>query len=133
MRQITFRGKRVDNGQWVEGDLMQNYIHHEGYLTIVQSGCIYYKVITESVGQFTGLRSKSGEDIYEGHIVLAYTHINGNFIDRVTEKFEVIFKGVSFQYKPIDGKEYKQYTVSPIGCEVEVIGNITDNPELINK
>lgn len=67
-----FRGKRVDNGEWIEGDLMQNYIHHEGFLTIVKSGCIYHKVMPETVGQCTGYgcqdKNNIVQKVFEGDI-----------------------------------------------------------------
>lgn len=70
VRQIKFRGLRVDGKGWVYGDLLQNYIHHKSGATIQQGGCIVYEVIPETVGQFTGRTDVNGVEIYEGDKVL---------------------------------------------------------------
>ena len=50
MREIKFRGQRVDNKDWVIGDILQNYIHHNSGTTIQQGGCVFYEVKKETVG-----------------------------------------------------------------------------------
>ena len=70
MREILFRGKRVDNAEWVEGDLIHGVRHKKGNIYILPitdnlakyncdplDGC---KVIPETIGQFTGLTDKEG-------------------------------------------------------------------------
>jgi len=62
-RAIKFRGKRVDNGEWVYGDLMCNWTTPA--ILSENDGC-EYEVIPSSIGQFTGLKDKNGKDIYDG-------------------------------------------------------------------
>lgn len=73
-RQLLFRGKRVDNGEWVEGDLIHKQVW-KCSLTIIRisdDGFDHYEefeVIPETVGEFTDLTDKNGNKIFEGDVV----------------------------------------------------------------
>lgn len=116
MREIKFRGKRLDNGEWVCGDLHLNtpYPHiHFGF-----DGRA--KIDTNTIGQFTGLYDKNGKEIYEGDI---YRFEHPDSICEVSYCMGGGFAGFDFSPTYHDGNKL---------LDVEVIGNIHDNFAMLN-
>ena len=123
MREILFRGKRRDNGNWIIGSFHSRC--GECFIIPLPIVTSQSKVIPETVGQFTGLTDKNGKKIFEGDIcrvsrpcVITYGHIE--------------FKNGCFwfaDYGP--GGLLRLCDVRMNGFTIEIIGNIHDNPELL--
>ena len=123
-REILFRGKRIDNGEWVEGNyIFEDFdrvgIHQIG--TIIQ--CF---VIPETVGQFTGLLDKNDKKIFEGDIVRRFNG-RGQEVMRYAVKWNTdccMFVMMS-EYTYL-GEYDSDFTVF-YGEDLEVVGNVHDN------
>ena len=126
MREILFRGKRADNGEWVYGVPTKD---GHGETVMVEStfecdeyncrgaNCLY--VDENTVGQYTGLNDKNDRKIFEGDIVLLCDD---------EEPYQVAFDECCFQV-------YDSGVCYNMDCfrseDIEIIGNIYDNPELL--
>ncbi len=125
MKEIKFRGKRLDNGAWEYGDLVQfgQKCHTPCKCAIIPgtaSGSeplckvlLDYEVNPATIGQYTGLKDKSGRKIYEGDIV-EHEYYHSNRVvkwDEDQAKFDGWYKSEEKHYR--------------------IIGNIHDNPELL--
>ncbi len=139
MREIKFRGKRVVNGEWVYGYYKYSKILHE-HIIVSDDDCVSYTTDPETVGQYTGLEDRDGDEIFEGDVVwieheITETQSLGSIENKdlsvweeVVETFEVedvvVFANGSFNVQ-----EWVVGTFMPY--EIEVIGNIHDRPELM--
>ena len=132
MREILFRGKRVDNGGWVYGNLIQRNIWGAVFPIIRAEDNGYgnfkeWEVIPETVGQYTGLKDKKGVKIFEGDVVRYLNSIeSGNGV--------VIFDACAFLFNWIDIDETDSL-LRHFQCseELKIIGNIHDNQELMGE
>ncbi|MEA4805115.1 YopX family protein [Acetobacterium wieringae] len=142
MREILFRGKRTDTGEWVEGDLLKHDnrigIHNQlgdGTMNVVD-------VDPETVGQYTGLKDSTGKRIFEGDIL--------EFEDLGEEGYEckegfdfintasVVFNNGRFELENfwsdnsgvLEEMNDDHEDFISIFAYSKIIGNIHDNPEL---
>lgn len=127
MREILFRGQRQYNGEWVYG--VPICLGKEAY--IVRDFCLGegysdYWVETETIGQFTGLTDKNGKKIFEGDIV------TGRFLHSLPINSVIAFRNGAFGllWARAGAKTFDAFT-SLCNIEYEVIGNIHDNPGLL--
>lgn len=144
MREILFRGKRVDNGEWVFGDLIRNLIY-DGREKEMRIGDIYfehngdihgtavYKVVPETVGQFTGFTDKNGKKIFEGDIVKEWSSHWKTPLKTEINIYEVVCEYLGSLHL-IRKTEYGENS-TPLyrRSVVEVIGNIYDSPKIFGE
>ena len=140
MREILFRGKRIDNGEWVHGSLLKvthngntynlifadNFLFVFGEATATEHACVH----PETVGQFTGLTDKNGKKIFEGDIIRAKLE-SGNHEGFAWPNMPVDFHQGSFCLNDRKGYVFAALGSFAPSVTFEVIGNIHDNPELL--
>ena len=163
MREILFRGKRIDNGEWVEGAFLNG---RDGAFYICPAvsdisygdGCnrrrigCWYKVDHSTVGQYTGLKDKNGKRIWEGDIVrytfdspddptatenglkvrtgrIFWSDWRASFAVTAGRNGSASLNNDVARY--VRGRQIYEYVRG--ANTVEVIGNIYDNPELLEK
>ena len=134
MREILFRGKRTDNGEWIEGAYSPFNLNFFGereekpHIIIISDDKnidgLWCEVIPETVGQFTGLTDKNGVRIFEGDIVERVS--DGEQAVICWLKYSACF-GLSFDGWCCGFDNYDDNLPS----DFEVIGNIHDNPEIL--
>lgn len=130
MREILFRGKRADNGEWVQGF----YFVEAGHFIKELPSCVStstYLVLPETICQYTGLRDGNGNKVFEGDILQYY---------------ERIFNGADIcKYAPVEfiegGFTVDKYYLCNWLCngmygniklkDITIVGNIYDNPEVL--
>lgn len=136
MREILFRGKRVDNGEWVEGYFCKKYFQELPHDRCViqyktkydpkmwKSNYMAAEVIPESITEFTGLTDKNGTKIFEGDIIKGFW--NTVFVVYWDDCY------LQFRARKSDGHE-REIDYYGESKDLEVIGNVHDNPELLTE
>ncbi len=137
------KAKRTDNGEWVQGNLVWSNDAEDGYRAIIiptnnsnmftkggAKGDLgfenWYRVNENTICQCTGLKDKNGNMIWENDIVRT-------IYDGIEHIYQVIWDKSELDFKATNGKEFYKSNFEYLPCceEVEVIGNIFDNPELL--
>lgn len=120
--EILFRGKRVDNGEWVYGMLCNVFKDGELELGLAiqvsdEFEMLAYPVIPETVGQYTGHDDKNGKKIFVGDFVLVKDGL------RYGDNYECVGMILVEDIRTVGLEDHE---------ELEVVGNIHDNPELLD-
>lgn len=138
MREILFRGKRSDTSEWIDGSMLKVTIDSKTSYLIFGDNFSFagsdvkslsHAVVDPStVGQYTGLTDKNGTRIFEGDIV------TGLFLFGMPVNAVVRFSEGAFGLEWLRGKA-RQFDAFTSVCNVtyEVVGNIYDNPELVEE
>ena len=139
MREILFRGKRIDNGEWIYGSLVTNIFFHMKSGKSIQyilnvseidydcfedltDGYGYYEVDTDTIGQYIGCNDDNNNPIFEGDFVRR-TDMDNDLIEIYWEAETGGFRMLYLEYD-------EDYNLDELpSCEI--IGNIYDNPELL--
>ena len=121
MREILFRGKRLDTGEWKYGSYAFQYGCHEILLEECEGeyGFDHYNVDPATVGQYTGLTDMRGVKIFEGDVVTMAEEYGKIEYSETEAMFQVVFDTWC--------TDFDHY----FGTDFEVVGNIHDNPELL--
>lgn len=132
MREILFKAKRIDNGEWVVGQYVNTCYPGNGKETghfIVVYPNEYHEIYTSTLCQFTGLFDKNGKKIWENDILMA--HLDESYPENVTyETVEWNVAGWVGRETDSIGRQY----LDKFDLEhYEVVGNIFENPELLQE
>lgn len=137
MREILFRGKRADNGQWVEGFYAKS--GDKTFIIIDNDIAVGYvtmkEIIPKTVGQYTGLTDRNGTRIFEGDIVEMHGGCDAMDMREYDIRCMVVYGRTGYGADIGFAGAYKSgMRVSLMGeGSLTVIGNIHDNPELLER
>ncbi len=136
MREILFKAKRVDNGEWIVGHYTE--CRGETFIGIDTSSMFeifcppairWFKVSSETLCQFTGLTDKSGKRIWDNDILMA--HLDESCPEDAT--YETVEWGVT-GWVTHEANSIDRHCLDKFDLEhFEVVGNIFDNPELLQE
>ena len=123
IREVIFRGKRTDNGEWITDS--ETYIRDGDGIWLSDENLNVVTVIPETVGQYTGLTDKNGVRIFEGDIVRYDVNYHDMVISYDVENWD------GWLYEDMDDN-MQAYSICEFCLkDIAVVGNIHDNPEIL--
>ncbi len=125
MREIIFKGKRTDNGEWVYGYYLQERACDDVQHIIVTDDGVYFLINPKTLCQYTGVTDKDGKKIFERDII-KYFPVRDDLEEKGVIQWDKIRAG--FIIKLLDGAEDGFCKVTSTLHRCEVIGNVHDNP-----
>jgi uncharacterized phage protein (TIGR01671 family) len=132
MREILFKAKRIDNGEWVDGNYVKKYDPSgKRHLILYVDNYVRWRCMeidSKTLCQFTGICDKNGKRVWESDVVwLVY---NGE-----EHIYQIVWDNSELDFKATNGEENYGSNFEYLLCcdEIEVIGNIFDNPELLQE
>ena len=130
MREILFKAKRVDNGEWIEGGFCQSSNGRTFLAGVSKYGYIDgLEVVPETICQYTGFNDYHDNKIWENDLIECKEFSNGYLIKHFLSQVEWDDTGTGFAFK--DSKHGWAFMDSLAVYECEVIGNVFDNPKLM--
>lgn len=134
MKEILFKGKRIEDGEWIEGYYQKrhDFLGNEEHLIFYADGHTVFdhaEVSSGTLCQFTGLCDKNGKKIWENDILMA--HLDESYPEDAT--YETVEWGVAGWVGHETGSTDKEYLNKFDLEHYEVVGNIFDNPELLQE
>jgi len=150
MRDILFKAKRIYDGKWVEGSVYRISEKHNPFIMLKDSFGESYEVDEDTICQYTGLTDKNRSKIWENDILMFHSNKNdlakacyGEFYVINAETLEKIDSVIGWHYEVIETDAISKCEPFNIPmpltndyiktCELEAVGNIFDNPELIGE
>ena len=139
MREILFRGKRVDNGEWIEGYFLpgneRKSLHPCIFVYLPETQSFEcFDIDIDTLGEYTGLTDKNGTRIFEGDILGYSEQSELRYLNNV--RFVVLYDNLNACFvveRYVNGnyKLQKRLATFNPSKHLEVIGNVYDNPELL--
>ena len=140
MREILFRGKRIDNGEWIEGNFGKYALSSGENISCISipkkesvAGSLCYDVEPETVGQYTGLTDKNGKKVFEGDVLEVHDELpffDGYNSEELQFNGKVLFEENTGMYVCESDEQGNAFCNMDLS-KCKVIGNIHDNPELL--
>lgn len=137
-REILFKAKRLDNGEWVEGGYFSEPYTEKKFIICWNSFGLgfneFIEVEPDTICQYTGLTDKNGKRIWENDIVEITIECDDYFNLSETGIVEYSYGQYELKVKTTDGKEAYSNLINKLSeapFEIEKLGNIFDNPDLL--